>query len=105
MTNGERFKTAEERGRAYARFCNAHPLGCDGCELYEHAGDACGFAWLDLEDEEELKPCPFCGGRAEFYKTLVEGSTAGWVQCTNCGVNFLTKERDEAIAAWNRRVK
>jgi Lar family restriction alleviation protein len=93
MTNGEKYKTASERRFAYA--------------AYSHKRDSIvgEFLWLELEaKEEELLPCPFCGGRAEFNKTFVEGSTDGWVQCTYCGVHFITKERDEVIAAWNRRV-
>ena len=93
MTNAEKYKTAPERRSAYQ-------------EHIRKSGEVIGeFLWLELEAKEKLLPCPFCGGRAEYNKTLVEGRTDGWVQCTNCGVHFITKERDEAIAAWNRRVK
>ena len=107
MTNGEKFKTAEERGKAFNAYC--HSRLCADCELdgfNKCQESSCYFHWLELEAKEEaLLPCPFCGGRAEFNKTLVEGRTDGWVQCTYCGVHFITKERDEAIAAWNRRAK
>lgn len=51
---------------------------------------------------EELKPCPFCGGKAEISLLL---SNYG-VACTSCmGAIFPAKEqtREEAIKAWNRR--
>jgi Lar family restriction alleviation protein len=56
----------------------------------------------------ELKPCPFCGGKAGWmYQKPI-----GWVMCKKCGASSATfsdnyEEADfqqEAIAAWNRRV-
>lgn len=75
----------------------------------------------------ELKPCPFCGGKAKFFTkaSSARGVTRGWefgVFCYKCGItspktNYLleaqlddfgeittrTDERPEAIEAWNRR--
>ena len=51
--------------------------------------------------KKELKPCPFCGGEAE-----IVGYTIFWATCKECTAetkDFDTKE--EAIEAWNRRVK
>jgi len=50
---------------------------------------------------DELKPCPFCCGEADTYKS-------GWrtiVYCLKCGAKIMRKIADEAIAAWNRRYK
>jgi Lar family restriction alleviation protein len=58
-----------------------------------------------------LKPCPFCGGEADF---LTENFGAKvWVVCTDCGVQTLKEDtnlivfgkggKDRAIEAWNRR--
>lgn len=63
----------------------------------------------------ELKPCPFCGGRAAIYsstKNIFLDDTAAWCYCTKCksrGAEFEdTKNNGEfvikAIEAWNRRV-
>lgn len=51
----------------------------------------------------ELKPCPFCGGKAE-TKIGVFGICA--VSYNNCGamVTFLENEsKNKAVECWNRR--
>lgn len=62
----------------------------------------------------ELKPCPFCGGRA-YLRELVEhdlsgdgdqdGSYSAWfhIGCLVCGIEVGGEYEHEAIAAWNRR--
>lgn len=56
---------------------------------------------------ESLKPCPFCGGRADFVKIKVGKiikKTGYFVKCRSCRAStgaHLTAE--EAIAAWNTR--
>ena len=77
----------------------------------------------------ELKPCPFCGGKAKFLiKTYMErGATRGYnfgIYCTKCDIvlpktNYIIEfemssddgelkvtadERPQAIEAWNRRI-
>lgn len=61
----------------------------------------------------ELKPCPFCGGKAATFIRTNTGATAEWcgpvdhwVSCTgDCGASTcMHGTKDEAIAAWNRRV-
>ena len=51
----------------------------------------------------ELKPCPFCGGEAEFlvYEYSVNSGT---VECKSCATtsNLIT-DRESAIKAWNTR--
>ena len=59
----------------------------------------------EIEKDERngiLKPCPFCGGRAELFGT--KNSGIFYVKCLECDVdgNFDTPE--EARAAWNRRI-
>ena len=59
----------------------------------------------------ELKPCPFCGGDADFLTENFGGKV--WVICTDCGVQtakeytnlivFGKGGKDRAIDAWNRR--
>lgn len=58
--------------------------------------------------EIKLKPCPFCGGKAEFaigeeYREE-QGGGGEWIECSSCGAEtayFGTPER--AAEAWNKR--
>jgi len=52
---------------------------------------------------EELKPCPFCGGRAEI--TLSMGFR--YVDCIKCHCSTMRTfiRESEAIKGWNKRVK
>ena len=78
-------------------------------------------------EQSELKPCPFCGGTANFFLRLntSKATTKGWefgICCTKCNVttprtnyrlevsfgalgNVTTviDERPLAVEAWNRR--
>lgn len=48
----------------------------------------------------ELKPCPFCGGKAG----LEQISDAYWVECGKCGASSVFCGQPEpAIDAWNTR--
>lgn len=55
----------------------------------------------------KLKPCPFCGGKAELLLQWKSDEGTGkniWARCEICGVvtsNYGTEE--EAEDAWNRR--
>lgn len=55
-------------------------------------------------ENEELKPCPFCGGKAN-----IEGGKSPywvyWIKCYECRVETEAYDFEEdAIAVWNRRV-
>lgn len=54
----------------------------------------------------ELKPCPFCGGKARLdIIERYDGANTFFVRCTICQTTMpLKSEYSEAIAAWNRRV-
>jgi len=61
MTNGEKYKTAQERANAFRKFCESHDRVCAGCPLdcnTRRSRDESMFAWLDLEKENsELREC------------------------------------------------
>jgi Lar family restriction alleviation protein len=102
MTNGEKFKTAEERSRAYQKYCSSNGMECNKCPLRKVSSVVrCSFEWLNLEYKEELKPCPFCGGEAMERKS----NKLYYVFCKNCSVKTVDSiTKDAAIEAWNRRV-
>lgn len=56
-----------------------------------------------MSETKELKPCPFCGSRADVFQTL---NGYHCVQCVVCGCGTLNTRNEEiAVKAWNRRVK
>lgn len=62
-------------------------------------------------NEPELKPCPFCGGKATLVQqTDTERPNVTWIECSKCAcmtddVLGEPKEKATAIAIglWNRR--
>ena len=53
----------------------------------------------------ELKPCPLCGGKAEFVKLFEAKRYDGFVRCTKCGYEgrgYTSKQN--AVKAWNNCV-
>lgn len=100
MKNSEKYKSAEERDRAFKTWCNeghnekkfrCADAGCVGC----------AFLWLDMEDDmEKILPCPFCGGEC-----VVSSHSEGYnVNCSSryCYIGKTFESRNEAIAAHNR---
>ena len=103
MTNEERYKTPHERSVKFDEFCK-HSTGCNTCQAKEYSQGVtikCYFAWLALEVEEKLIPCPYCGGKGILYRVA---GVKPHVQCKACGALMYGNTSTEAIAAWNRRV-
>lgn len=104
MTNGEKFRTPEDRTREYKKYC-ASQNGCNKCQLEKFSSLRCLFEWLNLEYKEELKPCPFCG---HYDIRIIKNSTGDvwYVSCFTCGCSTGGDVvKDMAIAAWNRRAQ
>jgi Lar family restriction alleviation protein len=63
---------------------------------------------MEAKMSDELKPCPFCGGKAELRIRDVNMPKEFQVRCNGftCKVRPETDlfiEREDAIAAWNKR--
>lgn len=59
---------------------------------------------------EELKPCPFCGGKAKIVNIGdCDGSDFYMIVCTKCTTStsfgFKSRTKLDVIKAWNRRTK
>ncbi len=62
---------------------------------------------------EELKPCPFCGGKAKLYPCRKPNGNGLFrdylytVVCSNdnCHGKPSYETREEAVKAWNKRIK
>lgn len=64
----------------------------------------------------ELKPCPFCGGEAEFYPAacIEQGWYIATVQCVSCAAQVCSKPgldraeqeaNESAVKSWNTRAE
>lgn len=60
--------------------------------------------------EIELKPCPFCGGKAETSEQTTDKGNKfafGWIGCQQCQcfINYINNYtgKTKAAEAWNRR--
>jgi Lar family restriction alleviation protein len=55
--------------------------------------------------ENELKPCPFCGSRAQLNEYYGRESTHFIARCVSCEAQIYGTDKRKTIEAWNRRAK
>ena len=96
MTNNEKYKDPKERAKKFLEFCANSQFK----ERFSTSIE-CAYAWGDIEyKEEELLPCPFCGGEAKLVS-----SVESWVECKSCGATSQFCACDSGtIEKWNKRV-
>ena len=107
ITNEQKYKTAEERVKAFGEFCDNNECK-EGCAaLCNRDPDKimscdCMAYWLALEAEEKPDPCPFCGGDCRIETGFNYDNV---VSCTKCDYTSGGTHKDtesNAIAAHNR---
>lgn len=91
MTNEEKYKTAEERVKAFLAKREMSSIATLIANEFAH--------WLALEVEKERpEPCPFCGAECE-----VIGAINHWVKCTECNYeSTVDSDKEKVIAAHDR---
>ena len=100
MTNEEKYKTPQERERAFQEYCQKE--ACWYSCFYQRC--SCLLQWLALEAEKEKPlPCPFCGEDGGITELKEGGFRAFCWKCLSASSVYSTKA--DAIAAWNRRAK
>ena len=52
---------------------------------------------------EELKPCPFCGGKAQLVDEDTGDMKTYYVLCDRCVQTYPFSQKERAIEYWNRR--
>ena len=61
---------------------------------------------MSANDKIELKPCPFCGGKAKMQQGLtwlIGCDTRGCIGYRPYSLDRDYETAEEAVAAWNRR--
>lgn len=100
MTNYEKYKTTEERVKAFKEWCQGL---CGTCPLERHMLNGCGMFWLDLEAEGNNPiplPCPFCG-----CTDVVMQDVGGFeLACQGCGFHTPAYMEAEKLISEYQRV-
>lgn len=55
---------------------------------------------------KELKPCPFCGGKAaKGIPWVATADRTFWIECSECGAETAAHDNEKSAAeAWDKRV-
>lgn len=82
MLNSEKFKTADERARAFRSYCDGGAAQGAYKKCLDRRCIECALKWLDLEaDKERPLPCPFCGGT----DVVIQDVGGFELACQGCG--------------------
>lgn len=96
----EIIKTEFEGERVYS-------VSCEDCNATTGASSDKGFV-IEVWNcrEENLLPCPNCGGQGLVSEVEIEGEKYLSVICEKCGIStFASQDELEVKAAWNTRTE
>ena len=92
MLNQDKYRTAEERVRAFNAWCLR--TTCDKCDKPKNM--SCGIYWLALEaDAEKPEPCPSCHSDNILY-CLKSAAGSYYCECGGCGLRSSMCDTPEA---------
>ena len=106
MKNGEKFKSYDERERAFSKFCT----NCEKCKLNKirwkkfGAIRACAFAWLDLEAEKPKSSKDMISDLIEEVSNVIIGNE----KANRLRIEMMTKllsHRDKIQQIWQAQDK
>lgn len=98
MTNEQKYRTAEERVRAFLEGISSSSVAATVAEYFAR--------WLALEAEEEKqKPCPSCKS-TNILAVLKNECGEYYCECGNCGLrSSLCDTPEEAKGSYNRMAR
>lgn len=123
----QRFKCCIEC--EHYKYCNNRNSVCDRIHFHEYMEECPDYVKEEnqMKYSEKLKPCPFCGKKAEFRTNTAGTNGENFkyrfnIICRNCGMNsshiygveitfrngdfvIIEDERDKAVEEWNRRAE
>ena len=106
MTNEQKYKTTDERIKAFDDFCKGQGDRCNHCEIARKRisisrRSECVVYWLALEAEEKIEPCFYCGNK--HLAITKDGNNLWSVSCAYCLYESRHHmNRDTAISEHNR---
>ncbi len=57
----------------------------------------------EMTDDDDLKPCPMCGGKARTILEDESGPGSYRAECSKCGVSTLITSKENCAEIWNTR--
>lgn len=99
MTNSQKYTTAAARASAFSAHCEY--TNCEECGVRDKSNGelGCVLGWLELEAEEKVLPCPFCG--SEVRECLNFDHSLKRLRCV-CGYSSEWVKRGEDHSSHNR---
>ena len=97
----EAYLSCSKDGKTFYAGCRNSDC-CDN--RYFGSAEEAVLKWNTRKKHYKLKPCPFCGGKAETGKLNDINDYPYFVECVKCDAAFRSFESEkEAVKMWNTR--